>query len=63
MIDWEKYDETIQADSMQAIVTAAITGQVANHIGAFQCSPQTVNSLLPSIPNTPIVSKAISWLS
>ena len=26
-IDWEKGDETIQADSIQAIVTAAITGQ------------------------------------
>ena len=26
-IDWEKCDETIQADSIQVIVTAAITGQ------------------------------------
>ena len=31
-IDWEKCDKTMQADSIQAIVAAAITGQVANHI-------------------------------
>ena len=31
-IDWEKCDETIQADSIQAIVATAITGPVANHI-------------------------------
>ena len=51
-IDWEKSE----ADSIQAIVAAAITGQVAYHIEAIPCSPQTINSLLPSIPNTPIVS-------
>ena len=34
-IDWEKYDETIQANSIQAIVAAAITGQVTNHIEAL----------------------------
>ena len=62
-IDWEKCDETIQADSNQAIVAAAITGQVANHIGAIPCSLQTIDSLLPAIPDTPIVSKAISWSS
>ena len=62
-IDWEKCDETIQADSIQAIVATAITGQVANHIEAIPCSPQTINSLLPSIPDTPIVSKAITQSS
>ena len=62
-IDWEKCDETIQADSIQAIVAATITGQVANYIEAIPCSPQTINSLLPSIPDTPIVHKAITWLS
>ena len=31
-IDWEKCDETIQVNSSQAIVAAAITGNVANHI-------------------------------
>ena len=62
-IDWEKCDNTIQADSIQAIVAAAITGQVANHIEAIPCNPQVIDSLLPSIPDTPIVSKAITWSS
>ena len=31
-IDWEQCDETVQANSIQAIVAAAITGQVTNHI-------------------------------
>ena len=57
-IDWEKWDETIQADSIQAIVAAAITGNVANHIEAIPCSSQTIDSFLPSIPDTPIISKA-----
>ena len=58
-IDWEKCDETTQTDSIQAIVVDALTGNVANHIEAIPCSPQTIDSLLPSIPDTPIVSKAI----
>ena len=40
---WEKCDETIQADSIQAIVAAAITGDVAN-IEAVSCSMQAVES-------------------
>ena len=62
-IDWEKCDETIQADSIQAIVAAAITGQVTNHIEAVPCSPQVVHALLPSISDTTIVSKVITQLS
>ena len=62
-IDWEKCDKTIQADSIQAIVAAAITGQVANHIEAIPCNPQSINSLVPSNPDTSIVSKAITQLS
>ena len=62
-IDWEKCDETIQTNSIQEIVTAAITGHVANHIEAIPCSPQTVNSFLPSILDTAIVSKAITQSS
>ena len=38
-IDWEKCDNTIQADYIQAIVAAAITGQVANYIEAIPCKP------------------------
>ena len=51
-IDWEKCDKTIQADSIQAIVVAAITGQVASHIEAVPCSPHTIDSILPSIGDT-----------
>ena len=36
-IDWEKCDETIQSNSIQAIVAAAIAGDVAN-IEAVSCS-------------------------
>ena len=59
-IDWEKCDETIQADSIQSIVAAAIAGNVANHIKAVSCSPQTLDSLFPCILDTPIVNKAIT---
>ena len=64
MIDWEKCDETIQANAFQAIVAAVITGQVKNHIEAFPCDPQIVNTLLPSISDTTvIISKVITWSS
>ena len=56
-IDWEKCNKTIKIDSIQAIVAAAIPGQVANHIDSVLCNPQIINSLLPSIPDTSIVSK------
>ena len=36
-IYWEKYDETIQANSIKAIVAAAITGDVT-YIEAVSCS-------------------------
>ena len=63
-IDWEKGHETIQADSIQAVVSAAITRQGNDHIEAISCSPQTIESLLPSIPdNVPLVCKAITWSS
>ena len=63
-IDWEKGDEPIQADSIQATVTAAIIGQGNDHIEAITCSPQTIESLLPSIhDNAQIVCKAITWSS
>ena len=62
-IDWEKCDQTIQANSIQAIVAAAITGNVANHIEDIPCSPQTTDSLLPFVPDAPTVSKAITQSS
>ena len=45
-VDWEKCDEVLQANSIQAIVVAAITGHVVNHIEAIPCSPQTVDSFM-----------------
>ena len=62
-IDWEKCDETLQADSIQAIVAATITADVANHIESVSCSVQTIDSLLPSISDTPAIIKAITRLS
>ena len=62
-IDWEKCDETIQAVPIQAIVATAIAGNMANHIEAVPCSHQTIDSILPFIPDTPVISKAITQLS
>ena len=60
-IDWKKGDGTIQADSIQAIVTDAITGQGKDYIEMIPCSPQTIESLLPSIHDSAqIVCKAIT---
>ena len=38
-IDWEKGNEAIQADSIQAIVSAAITRQGNDHTEAIPCIP------------------------
>ena len=59
-IDWEKCDKTIQADSIQTIVAAAITGEMANHIKSVSCSIQTIDSFFPFISDTPAISKAIT---
>ena len=47
-IDWEKCDETIQANSIQAIVAAAIARDVAN-IEVVSCSVQSIESFPNSI--------------
>ena len=61
-IDWEKGDEAIQSDSILAIIATAITGQGNDHIKAIPCSPQTIETLLPSIPDDAlIICKAITW--
>ena len=63
-IDWEKHDKIIQADSVQAIVATALTGHRTIHIAAILCSPQAIESILPSFPKgTPIVSKTITQSS
>ena len=40
-------------------MAAAIAWQVANHIKAMPSNPQAIDALLPSIPDTTIVSNAI----
>ena len=62
-IEWEKCDETIQANSIQAIVAPALTGHETSHIDAIPCSPQVTESILPIPEDTPIVSKAVTWSS
>ena len=58
-IDWEKCNETIQADSIQAIVAAAIAGDIAN-IEAVSCCVQAVESF-PLVQSEPTaISKAIT---
>ena len=58
-IDWEKFDETIQANSIQEIAAAAIAGDVAN-IEAVSCSVQAIESFLQISSDTIAVSKAIT---
>ena len=59
-IDWEKCDKTIQTNSIQAIVAAAITANVTNHIESVSCSVQTIDSLFPCISDTPAISTPIT---
>ena len=56
-IDWEKCDETIQANSIKAIVAAVITEDVAN-IEAVSCSVQVIQLFLPIPSDTIAISKA-----
>ena len=61
-IDWEKCDETIQDNSIQAIVAAAIARDVAN-IEVVSCSVQAIESFLLIPSDTIAISKAITRLS
>ena len=58
-IDWEKCDETIHADSIQAIVAAAIVGDLA-YIEAISCSVQIVELFLPIQSEMMTINKAIT---
>ena len=61
-LDGRSSDETIQAESIQAVVTAAIAGDLAN-IEAVSCSMQAVEPFL-LIQSQPMpISKAITWSS
>ena len=57
-IDWEKCDETIQANSIQAIYAAAVAGDVAN-IEAVSCSVQAIKPFLLIPSDTIPISKVI----
>ena len=61
-IDWEKCDETIQMESIQAVVAAAIAGDLVN-IKAVSCSEQAVEPFLPIQSEPTAISKAITWSS
>ena len=58
-IDWEKCDGTIQADSILAIVAAAIAGDVAN-VEVVSCSMQAIESFLLIPSDTVTISKTIT---
>ena len=60
-INWKKDDQTLQADSIQANVTAVLTGQGDDYIETIPCSPQIIDSLIPSIhDNAQVVCKSIT---
>ena len=59
--DWEKCSETIQVKSIQAVVTAAMVGDLA-YIKAVSCSKQAVESFLPIQYEPTTISKVITWV-
>ena len=61
MIGWGKADRTLTADSIQAIVTTALTGQENDYINTIPCSPQAIESLTSFIhDNAWVVCKSIT---
>ena len=59
-IDWGKNDKTLPADSIQAIVTAALTGQGNDYIETIPCSPQAIESFALSVhDNVQVVCKSM----
>ena len=60
-IDWGKADKTLPADSIQAIVTATLTGQGNDYIDTIPCFPQAIESFASSIhDNAQVVCKSMS---
>ena len=58
-IDWGKGDGTLPADSIQAIVTTALTEQGNDYIETIPCSPQTIESFTSYInDNAQVVCKS-----
>ena len=59
-IDWEKGDETIKADPIQAIVTTAITGQGNDYIKLFPAVLKPLSHFSHLSPgDAPIVVKLL----
>ena len=60
-IDWGKKDQTLPAESIQVIVTAALTGQGEDYIKAISCSHQAIESFAPSVhDNAQVVCKSMT---
>ena len=60
-INWGKDDQTILAESIQAIVTSAITGQGKDYIDTITCSLQAIESFASPVPNnTQVVCKSMT---
>ena len=56
-----KDDQTLPAESTQAIVTSAITGQGKDYIDIITCSPQAIESFTPPVcKNTQVVCKSMT---
>ena len=49
-IDWGKDDQTLQTESIQVIVTSAITGQGKDYIDTMICSSQAIESYTLPVP-------------
>ena len=60
-IDWGKNDQTLLADSIQAIVTATLPGQRNDYIETIPCSLQTIETVASSIhDNAQVVWKSMT---
>ena len=60
-IDWGKDDQTLSDESIQAIVTSAITGQGKDYIDTITCCPQAIESFTPSVhDNAQVVCKSMT---
>ena len=60
-INWGKNDQTLLADSIQAILTATLTGKGNDYIEVIPCSPQATESFALSVhDNAQVVCKSIT---
>ena len=60
-IDWGKNDQTLPAESIQAIVTATFTGQWKDSIEAIPCSHQAIEFFIsPVHDSAPVICKSIT---